>query len=234
MTVDRVRRTPRPHLRQARPQGGSRVIRQLARPDAPSRNVVRVRPPIFGRAELPAFDLLPSNGSMATPGPYVDYGRFLTPEGGILIVYKDIDTRLRHTLWRILAWTASTGGEAWFLCHHSPHPVWVNVAALLALAVLNAVIVMKPVELYRRAEIRPDCLILDGSEIFWLRQMENGYPAFQRDDEGNQVLCGIYGTRWVEYLTVRCFDDFDRMPDVLMAHFQDAIAQLWGRAEEFR
>jgi hypothetical protein len=234
VSADRVRRTPRPHLRRARPEGGGRVIRQLARPDVSARDVVRARPLVSRRAELPAVDLPSSGGRGPTLGPYVDYGRFLTPEGGILIVYKDIDTRLRYTLWRIFAWTASTGGEAWFLYHHSPHPDWVNVVALFVLAVLNVIVVMKPVELYRRVEIRPDCMILDGGEIFWLRQMENGYPGFQTDDEGNQILCGIYGTRWVEYLTVRRFDDFDRMPDVFMAHFQYATAQLWGRAGEFR
>jgi hypothetical protein len=39
------------------------------------------------------------------PDPYVDYGRFLTAEGGVLIVYKDLDLRFRHTLWRLFAWT---------------------------------------------------------------------------------------------------------------------------------
>src|SRR5262249_6980360 len=148
---------------------------------------------------------------------------FLTPEGGILIVFKDIDTRLRHALWRSFAWSVSTGGEAWFLFHHSPLQVdWNNAAALLVLAVLNFLIVRKPVELYRRVEIRPDCFIIDGSDIYWRRNMENGPPAFQPDDEGNPILCGIYGTRWIEYLTLHRFDDFDRMPEVFMAHLQDA------------
>jgi hypothetical protein len=42
-------------------------------------------------------------------------------------------------------------------------------------------------------------------------------------------LCGIYGTRFVEYLTVRRFDELDRMADVFSAHVQDAMMQLWSR-----
>jgi uncharacterized protein YcgL (UPF0745 family) len=58
--------------------------------------------------------------------------------------------------------------------------------------------------------------------------MEGGFPAFRPDDEGNQVLCGIYGTRFVEYLTVRRFDELDRMPEVFAQHLQDAMRQLWS------
>ena len=31
------------------------------------------------------------------PHPYVDYARYLTNEGGIAIIYKDIDERWRNT-----------------------------------------------------------------------------------------------------------------------------------------
>jgi hypothetical protein len=68
------------------------------------------------------------------PDAYQDYGRFLTPEGGILLIYKDIDLRWRHTFWRIFAWAASTGGEGWYLFHHSPvEGFWLNLLCLLAL-----------------------------------------------------------------------------------------------------
>ena len=42
-------------------------------------------------------------------------------------------------------------------------------------------------------------------------------------------LGGIYGTRFVEYLTVRRFDKADRAPEVFAAHLQEAIQQLWAR-----
>jgi hypothetical protein len=64
--------------------------------------------------------------------------------------------------------------------------------------------------------------------------MENGWPTLQPDDEGNQQLCGIYGSRFVEYLTVRRFDELDRMPEVFGAHLQDAMQQLWGRSDQFQ
>jgi hypothetical protein len=41
------------------------------------------------------------------------------------------------------------------------------------------------------------------------------------------ILCGTYGTRFVEYLKVPRFEEEDRAPEVFAAHFQDAINQLW-------
>ena len=117
----------------------------------------------------------------------------------------------------------------WLTLGHSPvQSEWINVIFLLGIAVLNWLIVAKPVEIYRRVEIRPDCLILEGAEVFWLALMENGLPSFQADEEDNQVLSGIYGSRFVEYLTVRRFDEYDRMPEVFAAHLQEAMQQLWN------
>jgi hypothetical protein len=162
--------------------------------------------------------------------PYVDYGRYLTPEGGVLITYKDLDQRLRCLLWRVLAWTVATGGAYWFFLQHSPvHAAWINDLCLLGLAIANWFIV-RPLETYRDAEIRPDSLVLDNKHVFWLRLMENGLPTFREDKEGNLVLCGVYGTRFVEYLTVRRFDDNDKTPETFAAHFQEAIGQIWAPA----
>jgi hypothetical protein len=218
----------RTHVRVSRPHRASRVSGQLGRPVVRSRNIARADRSALDRNISAASD--PSSSwSGFQPDPYVDYGRFLTPEGGILIIFKDLDLRLRHTLWRLFAWTASTGGEAWYLYHYSPlQSVWVNLGCLLAIGVLNWLIVAKPVELYRRVEIRPDCMILEGGEIFWLKFMENGLPEFRKDEEGNQVLSGIYGTRFVEYVTLRQFDEEDRMPEVFAAHLQEAMRQLWA------
>jgi hypothetical protein len=183
------------------------------------------------RARILAAPAPAEAGSGFQPDPYVDYGRFLTPEGGILFIYKDIDTRLRHTLWRLFAWSSVTGGEGWYLFQLSPvGSGWIQLLCLLAIGLLNWLIVRKPVELYRRIEIRPDCLILEGSEVFWLRFMETGYPSFQADEDGNQIFGGIYGTRFVEYATIRRFDELDRMPEVIAAHLQDAMKQLWDKA----
>jgi len=164
------------------------------------------------------------------PNPYVDYGRLLTPEGGVLISYKGIDDRWRHTIWRILAWSVATFVDSYFVFQpaNADHKA-LSLFCLLVAAIINWLIVRKPVEVYRRIEIRPDCMIIDGTDIFWTRQMEGGCPTFRPDSKGNQVLGGIYGTRFVEYLTVPVFDKLDRAPQVFAAHLQEAMNQLWMR-----
>jgi hypothetical protein len=203
------------------------AIRRAPRATERPRIVRRTMPPAFDKKLL--LEPLPRPPSVdLTPGPYLDYRRSLTPEGGILIVYKDLDTRLRQIIWRIFAWTAYTSLEAWFLLNHSPvQSAAINVLCLLATAGLNFLIVWRLPEVYRSVEIRPDCMILEGADVFWRLQMENGLPAFQPDEKGNQALSGIYGTRFVEYLTVRRFDDYDRMPEVFAAHLNEAMQQLW-------
>lgn len=37
----------------------------------------------------------------------------------------------------------------------------------------------------------------------------------------------LYGTRFVEYLTVRRVDELDRMAEVIATDMQDAMRQLW-------
>ena len=218
------------HILRDRPHERSQTVFQVPRPVALTRRATRTNLPAPYRDQVRLAPPATSWSGFQTD-PYVDYGRFLTAEGGILISYKDLDLRLRHTIWRLFAWTASTGGEGWFLLHHSPvHSGWVNVACFLVIAIINWLIVAKPVAVYRHLEIRPDCMIIEGAEIFWRRSMEGGWPAFRPDEEGNQILCGIYGTRFVEYLTVRRFDELDRMPEVFAAHLQHAMHQLWSIA----
>jgi len=220
----------RPHLRTPRPRRTAPTLRHVPRSLTVTRRPVRIEP--AARARLLARPPSPADSESGfQPDPYVDYGRFLTPEGGILLIYKDIDTRLRHMLWRLFAWSAATGGEGWYLFNASPVAnVWINLACLLIVGLLNWLIVRKPVELYRRIEIRPDCMILEGSEVFWLRFMEAGRPGFEADEDGNQIFGGIYGTRFVEYAIIRRFDELDRMPEVIAAHLQDAMKQLWDQA----
>jgi hypothetical protein len=219
------------HVRIARPEKRIRTIREVARPHTLARPIPR------SDIAIPTAQHVVHVPSGVSPygfqsDPYLDYGRTLTPEGGILMIYKDLDVRLRHTIWRMLAWATFTGGEALFLFDHSPLPShWIKIAVLLIISVVNWLIVAKPVELYRRIEIRPDCMILDGSDIFWRRYLEGDFPACHPDKEGNQVFCGIYGTRFIEYLTIRRFDELDRMPEVFSAHLLDAMRQLWTRPQ---
>jgi len=210
---------------------------QVSRPVVVSRS--NVMTPRATRTALPVVNRQPVSLARPVtgwggfqPDPYVDYGRALTAEGGILIAYKDLDMHLRHTLWRVFAWTVFTGAEGWFLFNASPvQSFWINLACFLIVALVNWLIVRKPVEIHRAVEIRPDCMILEGAEVFWRRFMEGGWPSFQPDKDGNQVLCGIYGTRFVEYLTLRRFDELDRAPEVFASHLQDAMRQMWAIAQ---
>lgn len=231
----------RRHVRLPRPQRTSRGAQRAARPTVEPRRVKRTALPSLGRdisvsarpsvrrsvALGPRVDLPEIEPG---PNPYVDYGRYLTPEGGVLITYKGIDERWRHTIWRILAWSAATFVDGHFVFQlANAQQKLLSLSCLAVAAIINWLIVRKPVEIYRRVEIRPDCMIIDGTDIFWVRQMEASWPSFQRDDKGNHVLGGIYGTRFVEFLKVPLFDEHDRAPQVFAAHFQEAINQLWMR-----
>lgn len=214
-------------------------MRSYVRPSHPRRSVkpahrhsvrqaaVRADRPLLPPTGL-TNDLSVEPAHTVAANPYLDYGRFLTPEGGVLIVYKDLDLRLRHTLWRVLAWSVATGCAGWFLRQDSPvHATWINVLGLMSMGLLNWLVVAKPIEIYRRIEVRPDCLILEGVEIFWRERMEGGLPTLQPEEDGSYILCGVYGTRFVEYGTLRRFDEFDRMPETLAAHLAAAMGQLW-------
>lgn len=63
-----------------------------------------------------------------SPDPYVDYARVLTPEGGIKIVYKDLDERLRHTLRRLLLWSCATALEGWILLVTSLRAIYGSIS----------------------------------------------------------------------------------------------------------
>lgn len=198
-----------------------RMARALPQPTARS-NIVTKR-------EKAPLDSAP-NAPIASfkIDPYLDYGRFLTAEGGILIMYKDHDLRWRHTTWRLLAWLTFTGLETDYISNiASLQNLWIKIILLLAAAIANWFIVAMPIELYRKVEIRPDCMIIDGGDVFWARFIEGGFPSCRPDAGGNQIFSGTYGTRFVEYLTIRRFDENDRMPEVMSAHLQEAMRQLW-------
>jgi hypothetical protein len=217
----------RNHTRTARPQRQASVARQISRRATVTRTLTRVARPSIRRYAPLVLDLA-SFPIETEASPYLDYGRHLTPEGGVLIAYKDLDLRLRHIIARVFLWGAYTWLEGWYLLNASPlESQLINYACLFAMAALNLLIVWKLPEMFRSVEIRHDCMILDQTDVFWLRLMEN-LPTFRPDEEGKKfVLSGIYGTRYVEYLTTRRFDDKDRMPEVFVAHLKDAIHQLW-------
>lgn len=191
-----------------------------------------VRRPNVARARVsPAIPMAAPSPSALARDAFVDYSRVLTPEGGVLITYMDHDTRWRYTILRIVAWCVATGFELWLIRQYSPvHNGWVNLFFLLLAAIVNWLIVRRPVKVVRSVEIRADSMIIDGADTFWLRKIETNWPAFKADDKNKdkQILCGIYGNRFVEYTTSHRLDDSDRTPEVLATHLHDAMTKLWG------
>jgi hypothetical protein len=214
------------YVQLARPRRRPHVVRPVPRAVTMHRDNIRLRAPAL---DVP-FAALPCSIA-PEPGPHLDYARRLTSEGGVRIVYKDLDLRLRQIVARVLAYAAFTGLETWFLLDYSPlESDWINAACLLAMVGLNFLILWQLPEIYRSVEIRPDCMVLEGAEVFWFHLMES-VPAFQPDEKDNLILSGIYGTRHVEYLTARRFDKHDRMPDVFATHLKEAMQQLWELPE---
>ncbi|MCA1363413.1 hypothetical protein I6F14_23715 [Bradyrhizobium sp. IC3069] len=61
---------------------------------------------------------------------------------------------------------------------------------------------------------------------------ENWPELHMKDNDSAQmVICGICGTRFVEYVTANRLDENDRTPEVLIADLKLATDQLWGRRE---
>lgn len=206
-----------------------RIQRRALTVTTPS--VVRPVRPRVTRREVALFEAKAVHAAEAfpfSPDPYVDYARYLTAAGGIAIIYKDLDERWRFIIRRFCAWVGATGIAAWLFLYHSPvHSLAINLLVLVVAAILNWLIVRQPIQVYRTMEIRPDGMILDGRDTFWLRYMET-WPAFGPGADGTQVLHGIYGTRHIEYVTVRSFDPYDAAPTVFAAHLNEAMKQLWS------
>jgi hypothetical protein len=167
----------RRHIKIARPERRSQTPHHIARATLVPRTVTRANiavptdPHSVREAPVqppPGFQL----------DPYLDYGRYLTPEGGILMIYKDFDVRVRQTLWRIFAWILFTGLAANYLYAAPIANPWIKIACLFVAGIINWLIVKKPVELYRRIEIRPDCMIIEGSDVFWARTMDAVFRIF--------------------------------------------------------
>ena len=70
-------------------------------------------------------------------------------------------------------------------------------------------------------------MIIEGMETFWKENMPLGWPGFMPNEAGHFVLAGVYGTRWIEYLTIRRFDDNDRAPEVFASQLAAAMKYQW-------
>ena len=161
--------------------------------------------------------------------PYGDYAVDITPQGGMRMTFKTVDKGLGRRVVSFTLFALASYADASVLSPPAAQNVqWPNLLLLIAAIIINALIVMKPFEVLRSLEIRSDVLIVDGKDFFMRQRMESGWPAFQTDRKsGEFVLSGIYGTRQVEFVRVARLDEFDRAPEVLMAHLKYAMQQLW-------
>jgi hypothetical protein len=196
---------------------------RAAQPLARTAPIMHVLP--MGLAAFPVMDDAPQEVRV---NPYLEFSGLLTLAGGIRLTYRDLDTRLLLKLCHFLSWAASTSAVAWWLFTRSDLAPVTQGVALAVAAVVFGYLFFRTKEIARTIEIRADCMILDGADVFWLDRMELGWPDFEPDAEGNLVLQGVYGTRFVEYFTVRRFDEFDRSPEVLEARVLGAMQQLWS------
>jgi hypothetical protein len=166
--------------------------------------------------------------------PFKDYKRMLTPEGGVLIFYMDQDRGFFLTMLRVFAWAVATGLGGWVIFFESPLNVVQCLLTFVLLMFINLRIVRHPVEVSHSIEIRSDAMIVDSTDVFYAEDIGDNWPELQMkddDDPDRMVICGIYGNRFVEYMTANRRDENDRAPEVLAADLEAAMEQLWGRRE---
>jgi hypothetical protein len=165
--------------------------------------------------------------------PFKDYTRLLTPEGGILICYRDQDRSLFLAILRVFAWTVATGLGGWLTFFVGSLGTTPSALSFALFTLISFRIVRQPVKVSHSVEIRADAMIVDGADVFYAEDIGDTWPELQMkdDDPDRMVICGICGTRFIEYMTANRLDENDRTPEVLAADLQAAIEQLWGRRE---
>ncbi|MBB5048548.1 hypothetical protein HNR60_003315 [Rhodopseudomonas rhenobacensis] len=189
---------------------------------------IAVRAPRVAPSRMAASPMFGDATPEVRINPYVEFSGRFTVAGGIEITYRDLDTRFLRKFLHFLLWATCTAATGWWLFERSQFtPVW-QWGLFAAVAITLGYLLSRPKEIARTIEIRADCMILDGADVFWLDRMELGWPQFLPDQDNNLVLQGVYGTRFVEFFTVRRFDERDRGPEVLQAHLQGAMRQLWA------
>ena len=190
-----------------------RLANELARWERASATVVDEAYPIAGRR-----------------GPFNGYVRMLTPQGGILIFYKDQDRGLFLAILRVFAWITATGTGGWLIFFVSSLSTLPSLLTFALLMFINLLIVCQTVEVSHSVEIRPDGMIVDGEDIFYAQDIGDTWPELQMkdDDPDRMVISGICGVRFIEYMTANRLDENDRTPEVLAADLQAAMEAAVG------
>ena len=174
-----------------------------------------------------------SHPMIGCPSPFDGYVRTLTPEGGILILYKDQKRSLFLTCLRVFAWIVATSIGGWLIFFQSSLSILECLLAFVLLMLVSGFIVCWRIKVAHSVEIRPDAMIVDGEDVFYAADIGDNWPELQMkdDDPDRMVICGICGTRFIEYMTANRLGKNDRTPEVLAADLKAAMEQLWGRRE---
>jgi hypothetical protein len=165
--------------------------------------------------------------------PFDGYLRALTPEGGILILYKDQKRNLFLTCLRVFAWVTATSIGGWSIFFDSSLSILECLVAFVLLMLVSGFVVCWRIEVSHSVEIRPDAMIVDDKEVFYAEDIGDNWPELQMkdDDPDRMVICGTCGTRHIEYMTANRLSKNDRTPEVLADDLKAAMEQLWGRRE---
>jgi hypothetical protein len=175
----------------------------------------------------------PAHPIIERRSPFSGYARMLTPEGGILILYTDQNRSLLVTVLRVVACILVSWIGLWLIFAISLSALQFLFAVAL-LILINWAIIQFKVKASHSVEIRPEAMIIDGEDVFYAEDIGDNWPELQVQDGGDpdcMVICGICGTRFVEYMIVNRYDKNDRTPEVLAADLKAAFEQLWGRRE---
>lgn len=166
-----------------------------------------------------------------SPNPYGDYERHFMPDGSVRLLVPE--GRISWmTLFTDIANSLAGATIGWFIVSVLAEAMTGGSADVgpmfLIFGIITYVFVCTPPAMHS-VEIKPDCMVLDDQDVFWASQFELSFPNLGPDVNDEWKLTGIYGTRFIEFLSIRKHDDNDRTPELAAMHLQRAMQQLWGQ-----
>jgi hypothetical protein len=172
----------------------------------------------------PASSRQPFSYGAGRESPYADYVRILTPEGGILIMYRDLRRGWPINCLRLAAWLILMGAAYWIIqqLELTEDQRWY---ALATAAALNLFLVTRKIKRRHSVEIRHDRMILDGKDVFWRDDFGGELPQLYskgEDDHNRMVIAGICGSRLIQLMTANRLSKHDMTPEVLARDLENA------------
>jgi hypothetical protein len=219
-----------PRLRFDAPRPGMREQgMRFAPPRTNTRRPLPVMPPAH------AFEVAAQprrQNARSSSGPYGAFARRYTDDGGVELSFDEgPDTFAMHCL-KAAVTGSLVMAELGLAVAAFPALEQAELLLLIGGFVLTTVqwlVLFGGKDTSHTIEIRPDCMILDRRDVFWLENMELGWPMLRPEPNDEWTLVGTYGTRNVEFLTIRKIDENDRTPQVFASYLRHAMDQVWSR-----